>query len=36
MYNKILSNSNKGAIVERTGDSEDDELYMSYADIMAR
>ncbi len=26
----------QGAIMERTGDLPDDDLYMSYADIMAR
>ena len=26
----------QGAIMERTGDMPDDDLYMSYADIMAR
>ncbi len=26
----------QGAIVEKTGDNPDDQLYMSYADIMAR
>ncbi len=34
--NQLIHTFCQGAIMERTGDAGDDELYMSYADIMAK